>query len=144
MAKKTLAELAQAMRDIDFAMLSTRTEGGAIAARPMSNNGEVEYDGDSFFFTNESSRMVAEIAHEEQVGLTFTSTQVAARESSWFIAIEGVAELIRDKAAFAAHWTRDLDRWLEQGIDTPGLIMIKVHANRLHYWDDGDEDEFSL
>jgi general stress protein 26 len=38
----TLSDLAKWMRDIDFAMLSTRTEGGAIAGRPMSNNGDVE------------------------------------------------------------------------------------------------------
>lgn len=37
MPDKTLADLSEKMRDIDFAVLSTRTEGGAIVARPMSN-----------------------------------------------------------------------------------------------------------
>jgi general stress protein 26 len=43
MAVKSLEELAEKMRDIDFAVLSTRTENGAIAAKPMSNNREVEF-----------------------------------------------------------------------------------------------------
>jgi general stress protein 26 len=42
--------LSDNMKAIDFGMLSTRTEGGAFASRPMSNNGEVDYDGDSYFF----------------------------------------------------------------------------------------------
>ena len=47
MADLSLSDISEKMRDIDFTMRSTRTEGGAIAARPMSNNREVEYDGDS-------------------------------------------------------------------------------------------------
>ena len=51
MTDMTLSDLAKKMADIDFCMLSTRTAGGEIAARPMSNNGDVEYDGDSYFFS---------------------------------------------------------------------------------------------
>ena len=43
MAEMTLADLSEKMGKIDFGMLSTRTLGGAVASRPMSNNGEVEY-----------------------------------------------------------------------------------------------------
>jgi hypothetical protein len=50
MAKLKLHELSELMRDIDFVMLQTRIEGGNIAGRPMSNNRDVEYNGDSFFF----------------------------------------------------------------------------------------------
>ena len=51
MTQKSLADLATKMRGIDIAMLSTRTAGGEIASRPMSNNGDVDDDGDSYFFT---------------------------------------------------------------------------------------------
>ncbi|RYE74977.1 MAG: hypothetical protein EOO80_16100 [Oxalobacteraceae bacterium] len=60
------------------------------------------------------------------------------------IAIEGVADLVRDKHQFAPHWQKELDRWFEQGIDTPGVVMIKVHATRLHYWDGEDEGEIVI
>ena len=48
---KTLSELAEGMRDIDFTMLATHSPDGSIAARPMSNNREVDYDGGSYYFT---------------------------------------------------------------------------------------------
>ena len=57
----TLKDLAEQMRDIDIAMLSTHTEGGKIASRPMSNNRQVDYDGDSYYFTYEDALMVADI-----------------------------------------------------------------------------------
>ncbi len=62
MGDMTLKTIAEAMRDIDFCMFSTRTEGGAIAARPMSDNREVEYDGSSRFFSYDDSRTVSDIA----------------------------------------------------------------------------------
>ena len=41
----------------------------------------------------------------------------------FFITVEGKAELIRDKGRFAEHWTKDLDAWFKEGIDTPGLTL---------------------
>ena len=144
MAKMTLDQLSEKMRDIDFAILSTRTEGGAIAGRPMSNNREVDYDGDSYFFTCDDSRTVSDIARDPHVGLGYQAKSGLLGMRPFFLTAEGRAELIRDKAAFEAHWTKDLDRWFEQGVDTPGLVMIKVSAERLHYWDGYDEGELAL
>ena len=141
---KTLSDLAEKMKDIDFAMLSTHSPGGTIGARPMSNNRDVDYDGDSYFFTTDDSLMVADIGHNPQVGLSFQGKAGMLGLRPFFIAVEGKAELIRDKAAFEQHWTKDLDRWFEKGADTPGLVLIKVHANRAHYWDGEDEGELIL
>ncbi|HYJ53222.1 MAG TPA: pyridoxamine 5'-phosphate oxidase family protein [Allosphingosinicella sp.] len=144
MAERTLADVAEKMRDIDFCMLSTRADNGAIAARPMSNNREVDYDGDSWFFTCDETRMVEEIAANPQVGLTFQGKAGMLGLRPFFLAIEGRAELIRDKGQFAEHWTKGLDLWFEKGIDTPGLVLIRVHGERAHYWDGGDEGELLL
>ena len=141
---KTLADLSEKMRDIDFAMLSTHTAGGAIGARPMSNNRQVEYDGDSFYFAHNSARSVHDIADDPRVGLSFLGTSGLLGMRPFFVAVEGRAALIRDKAQFAEHWTTDLDRWFAQGVDTPGLVLIKVSAERLHYWDGEDEGEIAV
>jgi general stress protein 26 len=141
---KTLSELAEKMRDVDFTMLSTRAADGAIGARPMSNNRDVDYDGDSWFFTCDDTRMTSDIARDPQVGLTLQGKAGMLGLRPFFVAVEGRAELIRDKAAFAAHWTKDLDAWFAQGIDTPGLVLIKVRAERLHYWDGTEEGEVAL
>jgi general stress protein 26 len=136
-----LDEIADKLRDIDFAMLMTRTESGEIAGRPMSNNRDVEYDGDSFFFTSEETQTVVDIERDRSVALSYTGSTGLLGKPPVFIAVQGEAELIRDKKAFAAHWAKDLERWFEDGVDTPGLVLIKVHANRIHYWDGESEGE---
>lgn len=140
----TRDELAEKMRDLDFCLLSTKAADGSIAARPMSNNREVEFDGNSWFFSDDSARMVDEIAADPSVGLGFQGKAGMLGLRPLFIAVEGRADLIRDKAQFAAHWTKDLERWWPEGIDTPGLVLIRVEATRVHYWDGEDEGEVSL
>jgi general stress protein 26 len=137
MTDRSLEDIAEKMRGIDIAMLNTHTEGGGISGRPMSNNGDVDYDGESFYFTNEETRLVEEIEDDPAVSLDFTG------KKDFYLAVSGTAELIRDKDAFEAHWTPDLDKWFENGVDTPGLVMIKVHAERISYWDGKDQGEVS-
>lgn len=144
MAEMTLKDLSDKMAKIDFAMLSTRTSGGAVASRPMSNNGDVEYDGDSYFFTDDSTRTVSDIEQDAQVGLSFAGAGGLLGGPPLFISVEGQGELIRDKAQFAEHWTKALDRWFEQGVDTPGVVLIKVHARHIHYWNGADGREVAL
>jgi general stress protein 26 len=144
MADLTLNDISEKMRDMDFAMLSTKTKGGAIASRPMSNNREVEYDGDNFFFTLEDTGTIDDIRGDPNVGLSFQGKSGALGMKPFFITIEGRAELIRDKDELAEHWTSDLDEWFKDGIETPGIVLIKVRANRLHYWDGYHQGEIAL
>jgi len=144
MTHKTLAEIAKRMRGIDIAMLSTKTADGEIASRPMSNNGDVDYDGDSYYFTLGSSHMVREIESDDRVALAFSVEPGLFTGGGLFIAVEGTGSVIRDRAQFEAHWAPDLDTWFEQGIDTPDLVMLKVHAKRIKYWAGEDEGEVKL
>ncbi len=141
---KTLEELSEKMKDIDFAMLATHTKGGKIGARPMSNNREVDYDGDAWFFTDDTTLMVADIATDPSVTLSYQGSSGLLGLRPFFLAIEGRASLIRDKAQFSAHWTRGLERWWPDGIDTPGLVLMKVSGERAHYWDGEDEGELVI
>ena len=141
---KTLADISEAMRDIDFAMLATHAADGSIAARPMSNNREVDYDGDSWYFAFDSALSVSDIDRDPKVALTFQGKAGLLGMRPFFVAVEGDADLVRDKARFAEHWTKGLDRWFQQGVDTPGLVMIHVRATRIHYWDGEDEGEVEL
>lgn len=144
MSQMTLPDLSEAMRDIDFCMLSTRTAGGDIAARPMSNNRDVEYQGDAFFFSYENAHTISDIERDPKVGLSFQGKKGLLGKPPIFIAVEGHAELIRDKASFAEHWTSDLDYWFKDGIDTPDVVLIKVHATRIHFWNGEDEGDVTL
>src|SRR6201996_9440518 len=140
MSKKTLAQIAKQMAGIDIAILSTHAEGGEIANRPMSNNGDVTYDGTSYYFTYEQARAVSDIQRNPKVALGFSS-EAGIFSDGVYVAVEGAAELIRDKAAFQQHWTSDLDEWFDNGVDTPGIVLIKVKATRVTYWKGREEDE---
>lgn len=141
MSDRTIGDLAKAMGKIDFAMLTTRTEGGQLATRPMSNNSDVEWDGDSYYFTYDDTRTVSDIERNPHVALSFQGRASILGAPPLFVAVEGEAGIIRDKATFADHWTSDLERWFPDGIDTPGMALIKVAAVRIHYWDGEEEGE---
>lgn len=141
---KTLGELAKIVKGIDFAMLSTHSDHGTIAGRPMSNNRDVEYDGDSWYFACEDTRVVRELRADPKVGLGFHGKGGMLGMKPVFIHIEGEARIIQDKAQFEAHWTPDLERWFKDGIDTPGLVLINVQGTRLHYWDGEEAGELVL
>ena len=144
---KTLAEISEALRGIDFCTLSTHTAGGAIGARPMSNNRDVDFDGDSWVFTYDDRQMVTDIGGDPNVGVTYQGSAgikgILGAPGAFFHVV-GTATIVRDKAAFAEHWDKSLDRWFPEGVDTPGTVMIAVKAQRLHYWDGEEEGEVKV
>lgn len=144
MGDLTMPELAKKMAKLDFTMFTTSTAEGAATSRPMSNNGDVEYDGTSYFFAYQSSRKVTEIRSDRAVLLSFTGAAGMLGGPPLFVGVEGIATLIDDKAQFAEHWTKDLDRYFPEGIDSPDIVMIRVDAALIRYWDGGDEGSITV
>ena len=144
MANLTLPELSKKMAKLDFAMMATRSAAGVLTARPMSNNGDVAYEGDSYFFAYAHSRKAAELRADPYVTLAYTGAAGMLGGPPLFVTVEGSAALIDDKAVFAEHWTKDLDRYFPDGIDTPGVVMIQVTAKAIRYWDGNDEGTIAL
>lgn len=144
MSGMTLEELSKQLRKIDFCMLCTNGGSGTITARPMSNNGDVEYNGDSWFFSYEDTRKVAEISRDAGVTLTFTAHPSLLGKPGIFIAIRGEAHLAREKSEFEHHWVSGLDRWFPDGTDTVGLVLIKVSAESIEFWVGEENGRVSL
>jgi len=71
-----LHHVADQMQGIDIAILSTHDANGRIACRPMSNNGDVKYDGTSFFFSYEQASCVSEIERDPNVALVYSSSRL--------------------------------------------------------------------
>jgi general stress protein 26 len=143
MTDLTLHDLSKKMARLDFTMMATRSADGTITARPMSNNGDVAYHGDSYFFAYRDSRKVADLRADPRTTLSYTGAAGMLGGLPLFVAVEGRAALIEDRQAFADHWTKDLDRYFPEGIDTPGIVMIRVDADRIRYWDGSDEGEIT-
>lgn len=144
MAILDIEGVAETLKDIDFVMLNTQTEGGRIAGRPMSNNRDVEYDGDSWFFVDQESRTFRDVQADANVTISAQGSKGLLGKPPLFLSIAGRAETITDKAMLAQHWTPELERWWPEGPQTPGIALLKVHAERIHYWDGEDEGEVPL
>ena len=144
MADKTLKAVADLMAKIDFCMMETHSDDGRIAARPMSSNGDVEYQGQSWFYSYADSRKIKDIKADARVGLSFQGSggvMGLVGKPGAMIHVQGHATLIDDRATFNEHWVPELEYWFKDGIDTPGMIMIRVDADRINYWDGSDQGE---
>jgi general stress protein 26 len=133
------ANLASKIKKIDSCMLSTRGPSGEISSRPMSNNGDVEYEGNSWFFSFEDTRKISEIRTIADVSLTFTEPPSLLGKPGIFIAVQGTASIIKDQELLKAHWVSGLERWFPEGTQTQGLVLIEVSASSVYYWD-GEEN----
>lgn len=141
MANFDIKGVAETLKDIDFVMLNTHTEGGRIAGRPMSNNRDVDYDGDSWFFVDQESRTFADVQADPKVTISAQGSKGLFGKPPMFLSIEGQAQIVTDGAMLAEHWKKELERWWPEGPQTPGLALLKVRAERIHYWDGEDEGE---
>lgn len=135
-----VAAIAALLRKLDICILTTHSSDGTIHGRPMSNNGEVEYDGDSWFFAREDSRKVTEIDADPRVQLGF----IDSREATW-VNVEGDATVIRDDEERKRQlWQKDLERWFANGPDDPEVVLIKVEARHIDAWARSEDHSFDV
>lgn len=134
----TLNALARHMRKLDICMMVTQSKRGPLNSRPMSNNGDVKYNGQSYFFTYEGSQKLKDIEANPQVSLNFEG------KNELYISVSGKARLLRNKAAFAEHWIDSLKKWFPQGIDSPGMVLIHIKGSMVHYWQKNKEGKIKL
>lgn len=137
MPKKSLKDISKKMKDLDLCMMTTVTSGGMTASRPMSNNGEVEYDGNSYFFTWGKSRLAKDLKRNPHVNLAFNGPK------KLFVSVTGKAKLTKDPEQMAEHWNDSLNQWFKDGVETKGVVMIKVKARRIKYWQNEEEGEMT-
>ena len=138
MATQKLRLIAKQMKDLDICMMSTKGPRGMVNTRPMSNNRDVKYNGESFFFSSMATRKVKDIKRSTSVSLSFTGG------GGSYIIVNGKARLIKDKNTWQQHWDKSLDQWFKKGIDTPGLVLIAVKANHIKYWNKYKEGDIEL
>lgn len=125
--------IAELIKDIDICMFVTRADG-TVRGRPMSNNGNVEYDGDSWFFSFKDSDLIEEITADPTVELAYMATE----RGTW-VSIEGEAAVVGDEDKKRELWDDELKQWFQEGPDDDDVVLVKVTAERVHAWTDGQE-----
>ncbi len=125
-----LQKLRDMVKDIDFCMLTTIDEHGDLHSRPMSSNGEIDPDGDIWFFTGISSHKVSEIANSPKVNVSF-----ADPENQHYISVSGVAQLVRDRKKIEELWKPEFKMWFPEGKDDPEIALLRISLEKAEYWD---------
>jgi general stress protein 26 len=114
---------------IKVAMMATHAGGEHMHARPMVA-AQTEFDGELWFFTDRRSRKVDELGETGRVLLTY-----ADWDSQTYVSVDGVAEVVDDRAKIAELWTEAMRTWFPQGQDDPNIALLKVRADSAEYWD---------
>src|SRR5215213_9397755 len=133
MAEKTEQEKRETVKnlvkDARICMLTTMTADGKHVSRPMALQ-DVEFDGDLWFFAYSDSDVIAQIQQNPQVNVSFSDS----RQNAW-TSVSGTAVRIDDRAKAEELWSAPLKAWFPEGLETPNLTLIKVHADTAEYWE---------
>ena len=119
----------QMVADARICMLTTMTATGKHVSRPMALQ-EVEFDGDLWFFTYATSDLVEQIGAHPQVNVAFSDP----KQHNW-ISISGTARRTDDRAKAEQLWNPLLKAWFPDGLETPELTLVTVHAESAEYWE---------
>ena len=127
---ENLEKLRALIKDIDFCMLTTIDEQGDPHSRPMSSNGDIDQDGDLWFFTNASSHKVREVERLPKVNVSF-----ADPEDQNYVSVTGTAQLVRDRRKIEELWRPEFKMWFPKGKDDPEIALLRVTLESAEYWD---------
>jgi general stress protein 26 len=123
------SKIAEMIKDIRIAILSTVEADGDIHSRPMGTT-DFEFDGTLWFFTQRDSEKVDEIQGNRRVAVSY-----AEPEKNNYVCLTGSGELVLDKAKMNELWNPILKAWFPEGLDDPQIALLKISVERAEYWD---------
>lgn len=126
---QAIKKIAEMIKDVRIAMLSTVTPQGTIHSRPMATQ-ESEFQGELLFLTRQESNKTDEIAHESRVTLNYVDTQ-----DHRFVTLSGRATLSKDRATIHELWNPLYKAWFPDGEDDPEITLIRVNVDQAEYWE---------
>src|SRR5258706_9725344 len=122
-----IQKLADLIKGIIFAMMTTMDADGTMHSRPMATQ-ENEFDGGLWFFTDMPSGKTREILHNQQVNVNYVS-------QNRYISVSGVAILVKDQAKMDELWSSSYKEWFPNGPKDPNLALIQVKVTQAEYWE---------
>jgi len=125
---ESIKKIKDIIEDIDFCMLTT-IDNGDLRSRPMSTQ-TAEFDGDIWFFTRDTTHKAEELAKDPRVCAAYSDP-----DENTYVSISGRGEIVHDRAKMEKLWNPILKAWFPDGLDDPGICLLKVTAERAEYWD---------
>lgn len=121
------------IREIEIGMLTTVRPDGRLHTRPMATRFD-EQAADRlatlWFFTAEHTPKTEEIAADRHVSISYADV---GRKS--FVAVSGIARIVRDPAVLRRFWEPALTAWFPKGLEDPELALLRVDVRSGEYWD---------
>ena len=119
------------IKDIKFAMFTTRHVNGHLHARPMTTqNRSLEADDSLWFFMSKKGEPVADLKTQPVVGVVY-----ADPGSDTYVSVSGTAALLEDSAKKEQLWTQAAEAWFPGGPTDPDLGLVQVQIIHADYWD---------
>src|SRR5450631_3516090 len=121
--------LAEKIKGVRIAMLTTEEEDGTLRSRPMATQ-EMEFNGDLWFFTYADSAKVDDVQQHRQVNLSYVKP-----DDNLFVSVVGTGQLVRDRQKIKELWNPFVKAWFPNGQDDPNVALLKVTVTSAEYWD---------
>jgi general stress protein 26 len=126
-ARKLLWEL---VKDIQFAMFTTRADG-RLRSRPMTTqNSEVDERASLWFFMSRGSEAVNDIGADPVVNVAYADP---GRDA--YVSVSGEAAVVEDPAKKEQLWSKLAEAWFPGGAGDPDLALVEVRIEDAEYWD---------
>ena len=136
--REAVPQIAALINKIDICLFTTRGDRGELHSRPMSNNGQVEWDGQSWFFAPKDGRLVAELQSDPAAVAAYR-----AEEGFTFVSVSGRATIETDVELKKQYWLDELERWFPNGPEDANVALIRLDAEAAQWWTaegDGNAD----
>ena len=119
------------IKDIKFAMFTTRHSNGHLHARPMTTqNQRMDEDSSLWFFMPRSGEPVDDIEVEPNVNLVYADPGADS-----YVSVSGTARVVDSIAKKEQLWNKANEAWFPAGAHDPELALVQVQITHANYWD---------
>jgi general stress protein 26 len=125
------SQLWDLIKDIRFAMFTTRNSNGHLHSRPMTvQNSALDEDDRLWFFMSRRGDPVDELSNEAMVNIAFSDT-----DEDRYVSVSGTARIVDDKRRTRELWSKLAEAWFPGGVEDPDLALVEVKISHAHFWD---------
>ena len=119
------------IKDIKFAMFTTRHGNGHLHSRPMTTqNKQMDEDASLWFFMSRAGDPVADLAADSTVNVVYADP---GKDS--YVSVSGTAAVVENTAKKDQLWNKMNEAWFPGGVTDPDLALVQVKITHANYWD---------
>lgn len=119
------------IRDIRFAMLTTRSAQGTLRSRPMTTQNRCDDDGDTLcFFIPTNGEVADDVRRDARVAVAYGDP-----DGDRYVSVSGEARFVDDQRRKQGLWSPMAQAWFPGGAADPNVGLLEVRVQAAEYWD---------